>query len=309
MTPLHRLSHSLRRSWTDGARVQRVAFAVGAALFVSGLVHLAVLAISGGPWTGPISLRKAASFGLSFGLTLVTVAWVTHFVRLAPRLRLILVGAFTAVCVVETALVSLQAWRGRASHFNFETGFDTAVSMSLAAGGFVIVATIAGMTLAAMVAVAELTPAMRLALRFGFVTLVVALGVGFAMINVGSAAARGPDPTLAYTTAGFLKPAHAVTMHAILVIPGLAWLVSFTRWSDRKQLRVVQLGAFGYLLLSAVILVESFTRVSPFDAPAPATATAAIGLFALVTAGAMGLHGVFVRPGTRRTSVPEGVRQ
>ena len=309
MTPLHRLLHSLRRSWTDGARVQRVAFTVGAALFVSGLVHLAVLAISGGPWTGPISLRKAASFGLSFGLTLVTVAWVTHFIRLAPRLRLVLVGAFTAVCVVETALVSMQAWRGRASHFNFETGFDTAVSMSLAAGGFVIVATIAGMTLAAMVAVAELTPAMRLALRFGFVTLVVALGVGFAMINVGSAAARGPDPTLAYTTAGFLKPAHAVTMHAILVIPGLAWLVSFTRWSDGKQLRVVQLGAFGYLLLSAVILVESFTRVSPFDAPAPATAIALIGLFALVTAGAMGLHGVFARPGTRRTSVPDGVRQ
>lgn len=309
MTPLHRLSHSLRRNWTDGARVQRVAFTVGAALFVSGLVHLTVLAISGGPWTGPISLRKAASFGLSFGLTLVTVAWVTHFLRLAPRLRLVLVGAFTAVCVVETALVSMQAWRGRASHFNFETGFDTAVSMSLAAGGFVIVATIAGMTLAAMVAVAELTPAMRLALRFGFVTLVVALGVGFAMINVGSAAARGPDPTLAYTTAGFLKPAHAVTMHAILVIPGLAWLVSFTRWSDSKQLRVVQLGAFGYLLLSAVILVESFTRVSPFDAPAPATATAAIGLFALVSAGAMGLHGVFARPGTRRTSVSEGVRQ
>lgn len=289
--------------------MQRVAFAVGAALFVSGLVHLTVPAISGGPWTGPISLRKAATFGLSFGLTLVTVAWVTHFVRLHPRLRLVLVGAFTAVSVLEVALVSMQAWRGRASHFNFETGFDTAVSMSLAAGGFVLVATIAGMTVAAMVAVAELTPAMRLALRFGFVTLVVALGIGFAMINVGSAAARGPDPTLAYTSAGFLKPAHAVTMHAILVIPGLAWLVSFTRWSDSRQLRVVQLGAVGYLLLSAVVLIESFTRVPPFDAPAPAVATAAIGLFALVTAGAMGLYGVFARPGMRRASVSDAVRQ
>jgi hypothetical protein len=286
-----------------------VAFVVGAALFLSGLVHLALLAISGGPWTGPLSLRKAASFGLSFGLTLATVAWVTHFIRLGPRLRLVLVGAFTAVCVVETALVSLQAWRGRPSHFNFETGFDTAITTTLAAGGFVIVATIVGMTLAAMVGVAGLTPAMRLALRFGFVTLVVALGVGAAMISIGSAAARGPDPTLAYTTAGYLKPAHAVTMHAILIIPGLAWLVSFTRWSDGKQLRVVQLGAFGYLLLSAVILIESIIRVSPFDAPAPATAVAAIGLFALVTAGAMGLYGVFAGPGMRRTSVSEGVRQ
>ena len=300
---------SLRRSWTDGARVQRVAFVVGAALFLSGLVHLAVLTISGGTWTGPLSLRKAASFGLSFGLTLATVAWVTHFISLGPRLRVLLVGAFTATCVVETTLVSLQAWRGRPSHFNFETGFDTAITMTLAAGGFAIVATIAGMTLAAMVSVAGLTPAMRLALRFGFVTLMVALGVGFAMISVGSAAARGPDPALAYTTAGFLKPAHAVTMHAILIIPALAWLVSFTRWSDDRQLRVVQLGAFGYLLLSAVILLESIMRVSPFDAPAPATAAATIGLFALVTAGAMGLYGVFAGPGVRRTSVSEGVRQ
>lgn len=308
-TTLRRLLHSLSRSWTDGARVQRVALAVGAALFVSGLVHLAALAISGGTWTGPLSLRKPTTFGLSFGLTLVTVAWVTHFIRLGPRVRLILVGAFTAISVVEVALVSLQAWRGRASHFNFETGFDTAVSMTLAAGGFVIVATIIGMTLAAFGAVGELTPAMRLALRFGFVTLVAALGVGAAMIAVGATAARGPDPTLAYTTAGFLKPAHAVTMHAILVIPGLAWLVSFTRWSDGRQLRVVQLGAVGYLLLSAVILIESVTRVPPLDAPAPAMAAAGIGLFALVTAGAMGLYGVFARPGTRRTSVPDGVRQ
>jgi hypothetical protein len=308
-TTLRRLLHSLRRSWTDGARVERVAIAVGAALFASGLVHLAVLAISGGPWTGPVSLRKPATFGLSFGLTLVTVAWVTHFIRFGDRARSILVGAFTVTSVVEVALVSMQAWRGRPSHFNFETGFDTAVSMTLAFGGFVIVATIIGMTLAAFRAVAELTPAMRLALRFGFVTLVVALGVGAAMIATGSTAARGPDPTLAYTTAGYLKPAHAVTMHAILVIPALAWLVSFTQWRDSRQLRVVQLGVFGYLLLSVVVLIESVTRVSPLDAPAPAMAAAGIGLFALVTAGAMGLYGVFARPGTRQTSVPDGVRQ
>lgn len=308
-TTLRRLLHSLRSSWTDGARVQRVAFAVGAALFVSGLVHLAVLAISGGPWTGPVSLRKPTTFGLSFGLTLITVAWVTHFIRFGDRARLILVGAFTAICVVEVALVSMQAWRGRPSHFNFETGFDTAVTRTLAFGGFVIVATIVGMTLTAVRAVAELTPAMRLALRFGFFTLVVALGVGAAMIAVGTVAAQGPDPTVAYTTAGFLKPAHAVTMHAILVIPALAWLVSFTRWSDSKQLRVVQLGVVGYLLFSVVILIESVLRVPPLDAPAPAMAAAGIGLFALVTAGAIGLYGVFGQPGMRRTSVSDGVRQ
>jgi hypothetical protein len=216
---------SLKDSWRDGSRVERVAFVVGGLLFLSGLTHVVVLLVTGGSWTGPTSLRKAATFGLSFGLTLATVAWVAHLVPLTGRSRTVLLGAFTAVSVVETALVSMQAWRGVPSHFNFETGFDTAVSMTLAAGGFVIIATIIGMTLAAFRAGGRQTAAMRLALRFGFGTLLVALAVGAAMIATGSAAARGPDPSIAYETAGFLKPAHAVTMHAILVIPGLAWLI------------------------------------------------------------------------------------
>lgn len=62
--------------WTDGRRAERAAYAIGAALIVSGLFHLAVFAVDGGPWEGPVSWRKAVTFGLSFGLTLITIAWV-----------------------------------------------------------------------------------------------------------------------------------------------------------------------------------------------------------------------------------------
>jgi hypothetical protein len=149
MTTISHLAGSLTRSWTGGSRVERVACTVGGLLFLSGLVHLVVLVVAGGAWTGPVSLRKPTTFGLSFGLTLATVAWVTHFLPVAGRTRTLVLGAFTVTCVVETTLVSMQAWRGVPSHVNFESPFDTAVSMALAAGGFAIVITTVAMALTA----------------------------------------------------------------------------------------------------------------------------------------------------------------
>ncbi|MFI7673901.1 hypothetical protein [Actinophytocola sp. NPDC049390] len=300
MTTISRLAGSLQSSWTDGSRVERIAYTVGGLLFLSGLAHLVVLVVSGGTWTGPLSLRKPTTFGLSFGLTLATVTWVTHFVPMAARTRTVLLGAFTVTCVVETALVSLQAWRGVPSHFNFETPVDTVVSTTLAAGGFAIVITTIAMTLTAFRSARIGSPAMRLAVRFGFATLLVALAVGAAMIATGSTTARGPDPSAAYTTAGFLKPAHAVTMHAILVIPALAWLLTFTRWSENHQLNIVRLGVAGYSLLSIVVIVESATHTSPLAAPPLAMALSGLGLAALATAGALGLSGALARPRVRR---------
>jgi hypothetical protein len=288
---LRSVARSLRRSWTHGARVERAAYVVAAILFASGLVHLAALAVSGGSWTGPLSLRKPTTFGLSFGLTLATLAWATSFLRLRPRVRTVLLGAFTATSAVEVALVTVQAWRGVPSHFNFETGPDTVITATLAAGGFVIVATVATWTVVAFRAVADARPSMRLALRFGFLALLLALGVGAAMIATGTAARTG-DPQVAYTTAGALKPAHAVAMHAILVIPATAWLLTFTRWTERDRLRVVRLGVAGYLLLTGVVVAESIARVPPLAAPPLATLASVAGLAAVLAAGALALYGV-----------------
>ena len=36
---------------------------------------------------GPLSLRKPTTFGLSFGLTLITIAWVLSFLELRDRTR------------------------------------------------------------------------------------------------------------------------------------------------------------------------------------------------------------------------------
>jgi hypothetical protein len=174
---------AMRRTWSAAGRVERLTYLAGTLLFLSGLVHVGILVASGASWVGPLSYRKAATFGLSFGLTLVTVDWVTSFIRVWPRTRAALLGMFLAAGIVETSLVTMQVWRGVPSHFNFETGFDTAVSMTLAAGGGVIVVSILGLTAAALRTTGS--PSMLLALRFGFVMLLGALGVGAIMIADG----------------------------------------------------------------------------------------------------------------------------
>jgi hypothetical protein len=234
--------------------VEQVAYVVGALLFVSGLVHLGVLIVGGDTWEGPLSYRKAATFGLSFGLTLLAVTWATSFVDLRPRMRDVLLGVFTVACVVETALVTMQVWRGVPSHFDFETSFDTTVSMTLAIGGGVIILCALGFTLAVWRSVTA--PPMQLALRYGFVVLLLALGVGAVMIGRGVSLARNGQAQLAYDTAGRLKPLHGVALHAVLVLPALAWLLGRTTWPEHRQLTAMRVAVAAYTALIAAVALS-----------------------------------------------------
>ncbi|MDQ7805067.1 hypothetical protein Q5425_15080 [Amycolatopsis sp. A133] len=296
--------NALTRIRYDGRPAERIAYAVGAALFLSGVVHALVLVATGGSWLGPLSMRKAVTFGLSFGLTLASVAWATSFLTMRPRLRGVLLGAFTWASVTEVVLVSMQAWRGVPSHFNFGTPFDNVVSMTLAAGGGVLVLTVVGFTATALVEPGPDAPSLRLAVRAGLVVLVAALATGAVMIGRGVVAARGGDPQLAYTTAGALKPLHAVAMHAILVLPALAWILRFTPHPEPHRLRIVKTAVAADALLTAVIGVESFTGIDPLAAPLPLMVLSALAAAVLAGTGIHALSGI--EPAARFARVLNG---
>jgi hypothetical protein len=284
------LGRALRRIWVDGRRVERVAYVVGLVLFVSGLVHVGILLVTGWTWIGPVSLRKAATFGLSFGLTLPSVAWATSYLRLPAR-GLVL-GVFIATCVVETVLISMQAWRGVPSHFNFATPFDTAVSTTLALGGGVIVLVGVVCTLAAFAGAGGLAPSMALAVRTGLVVLLVAFATGAVMVARGVVEARGGQAQLAYDTAGSLKPLHAVAMHVVLVLPALAWLLAHTSWAEARRLRLVWVAVVADAVLTAVVGYEAFVGIPPLTPPLVLGALSVAALIVLATTGATALRAV-----------------
>jgi len=287
---MRELGRALRRIWVDGRRVERVAYVVGLVLFVSGLVHVGILLVTGWTWIGPVSLRKAATFGLSFGLTLPSVAWATSYLRLPAR-GLVL-GVFIATCVVETVLISMQAWRGVPSHFNFATPFDTAVSTTLALGGGVIVLVGVVCTLAAFAGAGGLAPSMALAVRTGLVVLLVAFATGAVMVARGVVEARGGQAQLAYDTAGSLKPLHAVAMHVVLVLPALAWLLAHTSWAETRRLRLVWVAVVADAVLTAVVGYEAFAGIPPLTPPLVLGALSVAALIVLATTGATALRAV-----------------
>lgn len=226
--------------------VERLCHATGAALVLCGLAHLVVFAVDGGPWDGPVSWRKPVTFGLSFGVTLIAVTWVTSYLRVGERLRTTLLAVFAADCVVEVGGITLQAWRRVPSHLDVETSFDTAVSMTLAVGGGVLVALL---TVFAVVSFRRrpVGPAgMPLAVRSGFAILLVALVSGAAMIARGVVLTRSGHQEAAYHSTAPLKPLHGVSLHAVLVLPALAWLLSRTSWSERVRRRIVAAAVGGY---------------------------------------------------------------
>jgi hypothetical protein len=169
---------------------------------------------------------------------------------------------FAAACVLETFLVSMQAWRGVPSHFNVETPFDAAVARTLAAGGFTLVVTIVVLTVAVFRNGIALPPILRLAIRAGVVALVGAQIIGGVMIATGMRLVFGGDPQLAYATGGWLKPVHAALMHGILVLPLLAWQISRTEWDERTQARAVRTGIAIYALVVVATLLVSVLRTA-----------------------------------------------
>jgi hypothetical protein len=246
---------------TTARPIERLCYAVAAVLIASGLFHLVVAALDPRPWGGPLSWRKAVTFGLSFGITLASVAWVGRPLRLPDRTRTWLLGIFAVDCVVEVAGITVQAWRHVPSHFNTETPFDTVVAMSLAAGGGVLIAVLGTLAVTAFRGRIDGPASVRLALRAGFGLLLAGLAAGAAMIARGETLIKAGHRQQAYDTAGFLKGFHAVTLHGVLVLPALAWLLSRTRLSERSRTRAVAAAVAGYALAALVVLVVNVRSV------------------------------------------------
>ena len=80
-----RMRASLLGYWQQGRPWQRLGYLVSGALIVVGLGHLVAWLVVGGAWAGPVTFRKPTTFGISFGLTTITLAWVAGQLRISDR--------------------------------------------------------------------------------------------------------------------------------------------------------------------------------------------------------------------------------
>jgi hypothetical protein len=263
------LRAAARSFWADARGYQRLTYLVGAGLLLIGLAHAGVWALAGGSASGPLSWRKPTTFGISFGLTTLTLGWVGSYLPVSRTIGWIAAGLLCAATSYEVAWVVIQHTREVPAHFNDTTPLDERLFIAGAVMVAIAIGVIAAMTLAAFVRSSAPAP-MALAIRSGLVGLLAAQVTGVWMLLHGLALLDADADPLSQSmstvgAAGSMKFAHAVPMHAIQVLAALAWLLSLSGLPQRRQLQLLALAVVGYAGLFGVALLRTTFGFAPFD--------------------------------------------
>lgn len=267
------------RYWRAASIGPTILFISGSLLFVSLIVHGLALVVSGGSIQGPVSFRKAMTFAETGWLLCWSVGWLLPLIRLRRWQQVLLVASTLLFGLGETALFSLQVWRGVPSHYNTATPFDAALFATT--GVFAAIAFVGMLVLmrATLRPHPELAPSILLSVRAGTALVLVGMGIGIMMIVnsggiwEGSAHAthlfaHGFDAQPAGMVGGDLVMLHAIGVHGLNLIPLVAWLLTYSHTSERMRTRLTTLASGSIIVLMALLGVQVF-RAQPFSALSP----------------------------------------
>jgi hypothetical protein len=167
---------------------------------------------------------------------------------------------------IEVALITMQKWRGTASHFNNATAFD-AIIFSLMGLLIMIVAIVILIVTVYSFRGLNAKPEMAFAIRSGLILLNIGNLLGIILIIYGNYVLQtnpGHPPNI-YGQSGIMKFPHAVALHAIQVLPVLAWLLSLTKRDTVSRLRILKVALVGYCGLLIFALLQTFSGHAPLD--------------------------------------------
>ena len=268
----------------------------------SGLLLLAALLVSlAGLWadpriiTGAPAWLKPAKFAISLAIYSLTLAWIFTYLPGWTRVRRI-AGWTTAVALpLEAVLISLQAWRGTTSHFNFRTPLDGAVFSVM--GLAIVVQTVMSVAVAVALWRQPFTDrALGWALRLGLSITILGAMVGGLMTRptdaqltevrasgrvtvMGAHTVGAPDggPGLPGTgwslDHGDLRAPHFLGLHAMQALPLIALAFRRRRWTETARVRLMVTAAGSYAFLFAILLWQALRGV-PIVRPDGATIVA-----------------------------------
>ncbi len=291
-----------RRAWPFAAG--------GALLVVSGLFHVAVWGVAGGPWEGPVTWRKPILFGISGGLTAISMGWV--WAKLPGRRRdLPLAWSAAMALVIEVVLIDIQRWRGVASHFNRATPLDSILYDGM--GVLILWVTLVSIDLMLRSFRQRLAVPrdMLLAIRAGLVLLVISCLLGIWVSVSGELRLeQGREPGR-LGAAGVPKSPHGAVIHAIQWLPFLAWAARRAGIDDDRRERLVVSATVGTGLVLLYAMVQTLAGRGRFDAPPASMGILAVGIACLAVPAAFtavawlqGIKTERSRPGPRGRPAP-----
>lgn len=248
-------------------RPARVLYAGTAFWLVSAAVHLGALALGGWQWSGSVSFRKPLVFSLSMGLLLGTVGWILDRLPDRPRLAGTLAWTFLISSSIEVGLITMQTWRGRASHFNVFAADDAVIFIAMG----VTVGVMSLCLVATLVWASISRPTdrlVRLAVIGGLALVTTGLGIGQWIIELGNelVATNGQVPdTVMSGERGVAKFPHAVAFHGIQVFILTAVLLRQGGLAESIQSRLMRLVFWSYTGVLVFASIQTITGRAPLE--------------------------------------------
>jgi len=277
---------SIAVAWMTGRLMSefRPSLVIGGVLILSGLFHLMELWITGSAWDGPLSARKPALFGVSAGVTVWSIAWV--LAQLDQRSLDRSMASLIAVgLLLEVGLITLQQWRGVASHFNRATALDATIESTMFGLILLVTAGIAWLCWRSN----RLPPMLKsrvMAINAGLWLLLISCGLGLLATILGEVNLAHGRPPEVWGPAGVLKYPHGAALHAIQTLPLLSILLQQLRALHSALL--LRGAVLAHVLFMTHALWQTLSGRGRFDFDAMGYATLAVaGLLLLLPVAAL----------------------
>lgn len=249
------------------------------------------------PWDARASWRQPLAFSVAFALVLPSLAWVMTFLPPRRRLGWAVSGPLGVAALGTVVIIALQAWREQPAFFPEDFPLDNALWTGMQIGIGFIVLTIVLEAVWALTPL-EASPSFRWAVRAGLFLMVAGLAMGGVMVAEGVVQdldneARGQvSSPVTFGEAGLVVFPHLLSLHGLLVLSVLVWLLSFTAWPERRRTGVLQVATAGYIALVAVSLVQALDGRAPFDLAGFLAVLFWMSVALVIGAGAMTLFGL-----------------
>lgn len=243
--------------------------------------------------TGAPAWLKPLKFAISTFVYSLSMIWLLSHL---PKSRLRTIAANTTIVMLslELILIGVQAARGVQSHFNVSTLLDGAIFSSM--GLMIAILWGANLLLAIVLLRQKIADVpMGLALRAGLVIAVVGMAQAFMMTSptaqqmaswqaggavtvagahtVGAIDGGAGLPLTGWNTkSGDLRVGHFVGLHALQILPLLAWLLASTTLSAARRSRLIGVAGAYYLCITLLLTWQAL-RAESLIAPSALTIT------------------------------------
>ncbi|MGW3334929.1 hypothetical protein ACWDF9_30790 [Streptomyces rubiginosohelvolus] len=293
------------RSWHRPLVVFSAAMAAFAVVSAVGLVVDDRVLVGAPIWAKPFK------FSVSFVAYCLTLAWMLTLLTRGRRIGRWAGHVVVLTGLIEMVIITVQVVRGKRSHFNTATAFDSALWNAM--GMTIVVLWAATLAIAVLLLRTRITDrATALAVRGGLLIALAGAGLGFLMTlpsetpqaagnfdaadTMGAHSVGVPDggPSMPLTgwstTGGDLRAPHFVGMHALQLLPLLliALVLLAPRFAPLRdagvRLRLVRVAVGGYAALVALITWQAL-RGQPLIHPDGVTLATAGAILAAVAYG------------------------